>query len=56
MDNKNLKLNKKDIINLLPHKEQMLLNDDIYDINNIKTANAVVNVKKTMFYVQRHYT
>ena len=55
MDNKNLKLNKKDIINLLPHREPMLLIDELYDINNLKSATAVVNVKKTSFFVQGHF-
>ncbi len=55
MDNKNLKLNKKDIINLLPHREPMLLIDELYDIKNLKSATAVVNVKKTSFFVQGHF-
>ena len=48
-------LNKKDIINLLPHREPMLLIDELYDIINLKSATAVVNVKKNSFFVQGHF-
>ena len=48
-------LNKKDIINLLPHREPMLLIDELYDIVNLKSATAVVNVKKNSFFVQGHF-
>ena len=41
-----LKLNKQDIINLLPHREPMLLIDELYDIKKLFSATAVVNVKK----------
>ena len=49
MDNNKLKLNKNDIIDLLPHRDPMLLIDELYDIKNLKSATAVVNVKKTSF-------
>ena len=55
MDNNKLKLNKNDIINLLPHRDPMLLIDELYDIKNLKSATAVVNVKKNSFYVQGHF-
>ena len=55
MDNNKLKLNKNDIINLLPHRDPMLLIDELYDIKNLKSATAVVNVKKTSFFVQGHF-
>ena len=48
-------LNKKDIINLLPHREPMLLIDELYEIINLKSATAVVNVKKNSFFVQGHF-
>tara|TARA_B100000900_G_C20288537_1_gene597109 strand:+ start:187 stop:639 length:453 start_codon:yes stop_codon:yes gene_type:complete len=49
------KLNKDQIINLLPHREPMLLIDELYDIQTLKSATAVVNVKKNSFFVQGHF-
>ena len=48
-------LNKSQIIKLLPHREPMLLIDELYDIVNLKSATAVVNVKKDSFFVQGHF-
>ena len=48
-------LNKKDIINLLPHREPMLLIDELLDIKKLTSATAIVNVKKDSFYVQGHF-
>ena len=50
-----IKLNKQDIINLLPHREPMLLIDELYDIKKLFSATAVVNVKKDSFFVQGHF-
>ena len=49
------KLNKKQIIDLLPHREPMLLIDELYDIKKLTSATAVVNVKKNSFFVQGHF-
>ena len=49
------KLNKKQIIDLLPHREPMLLIDELYDIKKLSSATAVVNVKKDSFFVQGHF-
>ena len=49
------KLNKKDIINLLPHREPMLLIDELIDIKKLHSATAIMNVKKDGFYVQGHF-
>ena len=49
------KLNKKEILNLLPHREPMLLIDELYDIKKLSSAKAVVNVKKDSFFVQGHF-
>ena len=49
------KLNKEDIINLLPHREPMLLIDELRDIKTLHSATAIVNVKKDSFYVQGHF-
>ena len=48
-------LNKSDITKLLPHREPMLLIDELHDIINLKSATAVVNVKKNSFFVQGHF-
>ena len=49
------KLNKKQIIDLLPHREPMLLIDELYDIKKLSSASAVVNVRKDSFFVQGHF-
>ena len=49
------KLNKKEIINLLPHREPMLLIDELSNIKKLHSATAVVNVKKDSFFVQGHF-
>ena len=50
-----MKLNKSQIIELLPHREPMLLIDELYDIVKLKTATAVMNVKKDAFYLDGHF-
>ncbi len=49
------KLNKTEIINLLPHREPMLLIDELYDIKKLHSATALVHVKKDSFFVQGHF-
>ena len=49
------KLTKTDIINLLPHREPMLLIDELYDIKKLHSATALVHVKKDSFFVQGHF-
>ena len=49
------KLNKEQIKDLLPHREPMLLIDELYDIKKLFSATAVVNVKKDSFFVQGHF-
>ena len=49
------KLNKDQIASLLPHREPMLLIDELYDIVNLHSATALVNVKKDSFFVQGHF-
>ena len=48
-------LNKSEIVKLLPHREPMLLIDELYDIKDLKSATAAVNVKKNSFFVQGHF-
>ena len=50
-----IKLNKDQIRDLLPHREPMLLIDELYDIEKLFSATAVVNVKKDSFFVQGHF-
>jgi len=49
------KLNKDQIRNLLPHREPMLLIDELYNIKKLSSATATVNVKKNSFFVQGHF-
>ena len=48
-------LTKDDIIKLLPHREPMLLIDQLKDIKNLSTATAIVKVRKDSFFVQGHF-
>ena len=50
-----LKLNKEDIINLLPHREPMLLIDELSEIDKLSSATALVKVRKNSFFVQGHF-
>ena len=50
-----MKLSKDQIRDLLPHREPMLLIDELYDIKKLFSATAVVNVKKESFFVQGHF-
>ncbi len=49
------KLNKKQIEELLPHREPMLLIDELNEIKKLKSATAVLNVKKDSFFVNGHF-
>ena len=42
-------LNKNQITKLLPHREPMLLIDELINIVPLKSATGVVNVKKHLF-------
>ncbi len=48
-------LNKDQIKKLLPHREPMLLIDELKDIKKLFSATAVVNVKKDSFFVNGHF-
>ena len=52
---KNKSISKKEIESLLPHREPMLLVDKLINIVPLKSATAIVNVKKTSFFVQGHF-
>ena len=49
------KLTKSDIIKLLPHREPMLLIDELINIKHLHSATAIMNVKKDLFYVDGHF-
>ena len=44
-------IDKKKIESLLPHREPMLLIDRLTNIVPLKSATAIVNVKKGNFYL-----
>jgi len=48
-------LNKEEIINLLPHREPMLLINKLINIKKLFSAKAIVNVRKDSFFVQGHF-
>ena len=48
-------IDRKKIESLLPHREPMLLIDKLIKIVHLKSATAIVNVKKTSFFVQGHF-
>ena len=50
-----VKLNKNQIRELLPHREPMLLIDELINIKKLFSATAIVNVKKNSFFVQGHF-
>ena len=50
-----MNLNKDQIRELLPHREPMLLVDELHDIKKLSSATAVVNVRKDSFFVQGHF-
>ena len=50
-----MKLNKKEIVDLLPHREPMLLIDELIDIKKLHSAKAIMNVKEDAFYVNGHF-
>ena len=48
-------LNKDQIKNLLPHRDPMLLIDELRDIKRLTSATGIVKVKKDSFFVQGHF-
>ena len=48
-------LNKNQIKELLPHREPMLLIDELRDIKKLSSATAIVNVTKDSFFVNGHF-
>ena len=51
----NKEIDRKKIESLLPHREPMLLIDKLTNIVPLKSATAIMYVKKDGFYVQGHF-
>jgi len=51
----NESIDRKKIEILLPHREPMLLIDKLVNIRHLRSATAIMNVKKDSFYVQGHF-
>jgi len=51
----NQSLNKEEIIKLLPHREPMLLIDELININKLQSATGIINVKRDSFFVDGHF-
>ena len=49
------RLDKNQIENLLPHREPMLLINELIDIKKLNSATGIVNVRKDSFFVQGHF-
>ena len=49
-------LNKEQIKEMLPHREPMLLIDELRNIKKLFSATAIVNVKKDSFFVKRSFS
>ena len=48
-------INKDQIKELLPHREPMLLIEELKNIKKLSSATAIVNVKKNSFFVNGHF-
>ena len=48
-------LNKEQIMELLPHREPMLLINELINIKKLSSATAIVDVKKDSFFVNGHF-
>ena len=48
-------INKDQIKKLIPHREPMLLIDELKNIKKLSSATAIVNVKKDSFFVNGHF-
>ena len=49
------RLDKNQIENLLPHREPMLLINQLIDIKKLNSATGIVDVRKDSFFVQGHF-
>ena len=49
------KINKDEIKKFLPHRDPMLLIDELLNIKKLFSATGIVNVKKDSFFVDGHF-
>ena len=50
-----MNLTKSEIIKLIPHRDPMLLIDELVDIKKLHSAKAILNVRKNSFFVNGHF-
>ena len=50
-----ISLNKEQILSLLPHREPMLLVDEIVEIKKLFSATGILNVRRESVFVQGHF-
>ena len=50
-----IRINKSEIKKLLPHREPMLLIDELIDIKKLESGTGVINVNKDSFFVEGHF-
>ena len=50
-----IRINKSEIKKLLPHREPMLLIDELIDIKKLESGTGIINVKKDSFFVEGHF-
>ena len=48
-------ISKEEILNLLPHREPMLLIDRLINVVPLKSATAIVDIKKGKFFFDGHF-
>ena len=51
----NTNLSKSEILKLIPHREPMLLIDELINIKKLYSATAILNVKNDSFFVNGHF-
>ena len=49
------KLNKEQIEDLLPHRDPMLLIEELINIKKLNSATGIVHVKKNSFFIDGHF-
>ena len=50
-----MNLTKSQILELIPHREPMLLIDELVNIKKLQSATAILYVKNDAFFVQGHF-
>ena len=50
-----IKLNKNEIRDLLPHRDPMLLIDELIESKKLHSAKAIMHVRKDAFFVDGHF-